>query len=542
MDLCCCTNGLEKRVQRFSTGAGPSTEIIKIAVEFAGAASRRSGRSGKRMAASAKETVIIVHGTWATPDPGESRWYQPFDGLDAAKSFTVQLDAALQERGSPARCWAHCTPGNQIFHWSGDNSWLARTRAASELGENVTKLRNQGWHVHIIAHSHGGNIVIEALPQIMAAPKSIGSPIKIVTLGTPFMDTRSQLLERAKRATAMFRGLLWLTVIVSIVIAGILSLLALLSFQPDEVFFILIFVPLFFAGLVFAFQWRFLFARTPRFRDESASGIQPQFLALGSLMDETWQILHHARSINNPLAVRLSLRSYLFSSLRSRMSRDADIDRIFGATKPFKSLGVATRWLNTLAYVFIILILLIGMPAIIMNFGWLLGVSFYAVLFTFWCFGVLFHRSFPSGPFYTDAASGPYRWFLRLIRALANIPSEVLTYVIRREAWPVLVAMAMGLEGYPFELPSVERHPGSIIVTYEDIPKGTVQRALDKRSAWIADHLGDFSQTFSKLTITAADITSLLRAIEDDQTLVHGAYYTDDECIARIADWIADRG
>jgi hypothetical protein len=170
------------------------------------------------MAASAKETVIIVHGTWATPDPGESRWYQPFDGLDAAKSFTVQLDAALQERGSPARCWAHCTPGNQIFHWSGDNSWLARTRAASELGENVTKLRNQGWHVHIIAHSHGGNIVIEALPQIMAAPKSIGSPIKIVTLGTPFMDTRSQLLERAKRATAMFRGLLWLTVIVSIVI------------------------------------------------------------------------------------------------------------------------------------------------------------------------------------------------------------------------------------------------------------------------------------------------------------------------------------
>jgi hypothetical protein len=134
------------------------------------------------MAASAKETVIIVHGTWATPDPGESRWYQAFDGLDAAKSFTVRLDAALQERGSPARCWAHCTPGNQIFHWSGDNSWLARTRAASKLGDYVTKLRNQGWHVHIIAHSHSGNIVIEALPQIMAAPKSIGSPIKIVTL------------------------------------------------------------------------------------------------------------------------------------------------------------------------------------------------------------------------------------------------------------------------------------------------------------------------------------------------------------------------
>jgi hypothetical protein len=37
-------------------------------------------------------------------------------------------------------------------------------------------------------------------------------------------------------------------------------------------------------------------------------------------------------------------------------------------------------------------------------------------------------------------------------------------------------------------------------------------------------------------------MTSLLRTIEEDQTLVHAAYYTDDECIARIADWIAGRG
>jgi hypothetical protein len=496
------------------------------------------------MAASAKETVIIVHGTWATPEPGKSRWYQPFDGLDAAKSFTAQLDAALQERGSPARSWAHCTPGNQIFHWSGDNSWLARTRAASELVDYVAKLLNQGWHVHIIAHSHGGNVVIEALPQIMAASKSIGSPIKIVTLGTPFMDTGSQLLERSKRATATFRGLLWL--IVGILTAGILSLWVWLSVRPAqdlsaEILFILIVFPLFLPGLIFAAQWRIIFAQTPHSRDETASEIQTQFLSLGSLMDETWQILHHMRRIKNPLAVRLSLRSYLFSSLRSRLSRDADIERIFGA-KPLESLGVAARWSNTLAYVFLVLFLLVGMPAMITNFGWLFNVSFFAMVFTLWYFSYLFHRAFPSGPFYTEATYGPYRWFLRLVRALANIPGEVLTYVIRREAWRVLVAMAMGLDGYPFELPCVERQPESIRVTYEDMPKGTVQRALDKRSAWIAGHLGDYSQTFSKLTITAADITSLLRAIEDDQTLVHGAYYTDHECVARIADWIANRG
>ena len=72
--------------------------------------------------------------------------------------------------------------------------------------------------------------------------------------------------------------------------------------------------------------------------------------------------------------------------------------------------------------------------------------------------------------------------------------------------------------------------------------KGAKDRALEQRSAWIARHLGDISESFSKLAVTAADISSLLRTVEEDQTLVHGAYYTDDECIARIADWIAGRG
>ena len=35
---------------------------------------------------------------------------------------------------------------------------------------------------------------------------------------------------------------------------------------------------------------------------------------------------------------------------------------------------------------------------------------------------------------------------------------------------------------------------------------------------------------------------ALQKFVEADQTLVHGAYYSDDECIDRIADWIADGG
>src|SRR5215469_12366131 len=134
----------------------------------------------------AKETVIIVHGTWAAPDPVKRRWYEPVDGRPGGEPFTTKLDAALQERGSPARCWAHCTQGNQIFHWSGDNSWIARTHAAVALADYVAKLRKEGWRCHIVAHSHGGNVAMEALPQIIAAPGPNEPPYTIVTLGTPF--------------------------------------------------------------------------------------------------------------------------------------------------------------------------------------------------------------------------------------------------------------------------------------------------------------------------------------------------------------------
>ena len=79
------------------------------------------------------------------------------------------------------------------------------------------------------------------------------------------------------------------------------------------------------------------------------------------------------------------------------------------------------------------------------------------------------------------------------------------------------------------------------VCQYENMPTGAEQRALERRSVWVAHHLGDVSQTFSKLVVTTADIdSSLLRTVEEDQTLVHASYYTDDECIARISDWIAD--
>jgi hypothetical protein len=103
------------------------------------------------MEKTAKETVIIVHGTWAAPMPEKRKWYESKDDRQGDESFVTKLDAALQERGSATRCWAHCSSAKEIFHWSGENSWIARTRAASELGDYVTKLCSQGWRCHLVA-------------------------------------------------------------------------------------------------------------------------------------------------------------------------------------------------------------------------------------------------------------------------------------------------------------------------------------------------------------------------------------------------------
>jgi rRNA maturation endonuclease Nob1 len=77
---------------------------------------------------------------------------------------------------------------------------------------------------------------------------------------------------------------------------------------------------------------------------------------------------------------------------------------------------------------------------------------------------------------------------------------------------------------------------------YEELPTKAEQRALKSRREWMAHHVDDVSQMFSKLSISPADIQTLLHTIESDQTVVQAAYYTDDHCIARIADWLAVEG
>jgi hypothetical protein len=164
-------------------------------------------------------------------------------------------------------------------------------------------------------------------------------------------------------------------------------------------------------------------------------------------------------------------------------------------------------------------------------FEGLIAMTFLALLLT----------PFFGAEFYS-AVWSPFRWCVHGLQSLVRVGPAFGTYIVRRWSWPVLVRMAMGLEGYEYRRPVVTQVPSNLLerlVKYENMPEGAEKLALEKREAWIVRHLGDVSQTFSNLAVTAADINLLLRAIAEDKTLVHAAYYTDDECIARIAEWIA---
>ncbi|RXH16892.1 hypothetical protein [Bradyrhizobium guangzhouense] len=581
-----------------------------------------------------KETVIIVHGTWAAPaEDHKNQWYQPGTG------FVAKLDAALQRRGSLARCWAHCQNGEQIFHWSGENSWIARSEAASALTNYVARIRADGWRCHIVAHSHGGNIVADALPQIFSAEEP-GQPwSKVVTLGTPFIDTTSPIAEklewRQRNMNAIFVILFallvyqlydlanayavvyetfgkyysiiivaWALVVYAIffyrawrlqwrrwqrskikywvlessfwIIAGCIFFLLydaaiwlfeIILWSPKDVpYFLkqLLLGHLIYIGnramgnmalLVVLIPVLLIADRVRRkLGRKGLSGVwsmlddstqeRPALFAISSRVDEAWQILFHLRNSSSPLTIRRPL-AHIASSVGANLWQSGAVARIFGA-RSYSDLRPAAKFATASAQLLavFILIYLVG-DYYWRGHGQLPKSSFnllnYNIMLPFIGFLILSFAMTLSESVVSVSFS-PLRWLFRFAGALGAVPREIGMLLVRAKGWPMLMKIAMGLDGYLFSIPPVEQFPRNIaekLVKYESMPKGAEERALERRSAWVARHLGSVSETFSKLAVTAADLTALLRTVEEDQSLVHAAYYTDEECISRIADWIA---
>lgn len=158
------------------------------------------GDSSKRIA------IVTVHGTGDTAQSAAGeKWFQ--DG----STFTSRLKTRLAQQGIEA----DVTP----FMWTGANSAQARENAADKLADTVKAHAKRYAGVHIVGHSHGGNVANDAADFLRwgrrkkAASERITS---LTTVGTPFFRSRTNWFQRF-----MGWGFLALTLTSTIIVAPI---------------------------------------------------------------------------------------------------------------------------------------------------------------------------------------------------------------------------------------------------------------------------------------------------------------------------------
>lgn len=130
----------------------------------------------QRTPGAAMHVVILLHGTWG-------RGFMP--GLRS------KLAGWCREGSSCRAAIRDALGGDTLFephNWSGANSVTGREFATTMLVERIAKTRRQHPHalIHLVAHSHGGNVALYACRD-GRAKREISS---IACLSTPFLLVR----------------------------------------------------------------------------------------------------------------------------------------------------------------------------------------------------------------------------------------------------------------------------------------------------------------------------------------------------------------
>jgi len=157
------------------------------------------------------EPVLIIHGTFA----------QDGDWFRRKSKFCNALNEQLIKHGSAAECWSQLSNDGIEFRWSGANSELERRLAGWHLHALLTKLeaQDEATSYHIVAHSHGGNVVLNALALLR--PKKLKT---VVFLGCPFIETTSRIVKSFLASTLILLPIMGIIIGISVFLGGIESL------------------------------------------------------------------------------------------------------------------------------------------------------------------------------------------------------------------------------------------------------------------------------------------------------------------------------
>lgn len=119
-----------------------------------------------------RDNVVFVHGTFAgrLSDRG-SAWWQ----LESKFSQFVRKE--LQ---------GLAVPSEEAFHWTGENSDVFRVFDSAPLLERLRRENEKG-PFHVVAHSHGGMVLWQALMLAVERQIPLGNLRSWITVGTPFI-------------------------------------------------------------------------------------------------------------------------------------------------------------------------------------------------------------------------------------------------------------------------------------------------------------------------------------------------------------------
>jgi pimeloyl-ACP methyl ester carboxylesterase len=120
-----------------------------------------------------RKLFVLVHGTWAN----KATW------IEESSYFASRLTAAVP-----------CSE-TRAFRWTGANREKARRKAALQLAEFTSRLKqdHEDAEIVVVGHSHGGNVALDAYGE----PWGRESIDRVVCLGTPFFHFRPRELKPA---------------------------------------------------------------------------------------------------------------------------------------------------------------------------------------------------------------------------------------------------------------------------------------------------------------------------------------------------------
>ncbi|MBI1391880.1 MAG: hypothetical protein GC152_03975 [Alphaproteobacteria bacterium] len=172
--------------------------------------------------------IITIHGTGdgLAGATGEERWWEP------TGTFAEELRAAVEE------------PIEIIpFKWSGENSENDRATAAVRLFRElhprfVDRRDGEQGHVHLISHSHGGNVGLKAIAESL---RRVNRPSRIASwtnIATPFFSDRLSFNPINRYGLGGVMGLtLWAIGALAAAGAVVFLSLALMELNGDELAF-----------------------------------------------------------------------------------------------------------------------------------------------------------------------------------------------------------------------------------------------------------------------------------------------------------------